>query len=398
MTSKAVRPSQILFLLLGCSILIFIRDPAFLIGPRIWAEEGSIYIQSLLDHGVVGSLIKPHLGYYSLYNNVVVALSVEMLSLKWAAYGTTALSFLFTLICVTVPLFTTSRYWGNYFTKITITIFAVVVSSPEIWLNTINIQFYLGSFCTLLLLSEIGTINRAKYTLVVLVVAVGSLTSVTSIILIPFYLLKAIGQKNSKLGKRWRDITAILCVGFLVQLYSYTSTLDVTPVQRLNVEHIASFPEGVLRTAFYILKGNSQTVSIIFGAVMGLWGIISFIKFPKIRYIAILSAYTSVVFTLLSLEMIGGGRYGYAPSVLIVVYFINSINFERHTYSIVGFVIIGLFLIYKLQFYFVTENYYAENWRPFSSEYEFSTKENLEYVRIFPHWENTDWKIKIDRN
>ena len=56
-------------------LLIIIREPAYLTDPRIWAEEGSIYIQSYLDNGAVESLLMPHLGYYSFFNNFAIAIS-----------------------------------------------------------------------------------------------------------------------------------------------------------------------------------------------------------------------------------------------------------------------------------------------------------------------------------
>lgn len=143
-------------------LLIIIREPAYLYAPRIWAEEGSIYIQSYLDHGALGSLFTPQLGYYSLFNNFAIALSLAVLDIQWVAYGTTYLSLTFALICTLAPFYLTSALWDSSVKKYLIVASSVVISTPEIWLNTINVQFYLGLFCCYLLLCDLQKMREKK--------------------------------------------------------------------------------------------------------------------------------------------------------------------------------------------------------------------------------------------
>lgn len=57
--------------------LVVLREPAYLLAPRVWAEEGGIYAQAWLDaDGALAALFKPHLGYYSLVPTLAVQLGM----------------------------------------------------------------------------------------------------------------------------------------------------------------------------------------------------------------------------------------------------------------------------------------------------------------------------------
>lgn len=94
-------------------LLVFFRDPAFFINPRIWAEEGSIYIQSYLDSGPIISFFSPHLGYYSFFNNIAVGLSMSALGLEFVAAGTTTFSLVIMSLALLSPLVLPSHYWNT---------------------------------------------------------------------------------------------------------------------------------------------------------------------------------------------------------------------------------------------------------------------------------------------
>ncbi len=382
----------------GILFLILIRDPAYLLAPRIWAEEGSIYIQAYLDNGFLESIFKPQIGYYSLFANLSAMLSVALLGLQYAAYGTTYLSLLFLLLCTLAPFYLPCTYWDSTPKKILIVTTSIIISSPEIWLNTINTHFYLGLFSCYLLLSNIECAGKFAYKFSLFLLLIGSLTSVTSVVLIPFYLVKTITHRLNGRHQSTRRLTLtlpILCVGFLIQVLSFISTLDTRVGNRLSSSDFLNYPVGLARTSLYVAQGTSETISTIFILlIIGLGGVV-FVCCPRLRFIAFLAAYISVVFTLLSLEMTGGERYGYIPSVLLIVYFINSWPSSNLYMSRITLLIGSLFVLYKFQYYFDTEKYYSPNWKSFETEYLEAIQFNSGFVRIFPQWEGTDWRVEV---
>ena len=56
----------------------------------------------------------------------------------------------------------------------------------------------------------------------------------------------------------------------------------------------------------------------------------------------------------------------------------------------------AVFLLYKLQFYFDTEDFYDPDWNSFYVEYEESVGNNSDFVRVFPQWKGTDWRINTE--
>lgn len=73
------KPKNIKILLNNINLLIilpllFIKSWKFLLEPRLWAEEGSIYLKSVLDNGLE-SVFKAQQGYYSVIPNVVIYFS-----------------------------------------------------------------------------------------------------------------------------------------------------------------------------------------------------------------------------------------------------------------------------------------------------------------------------------
>ena len=386
-------------ILLGVLFLIFIREPAWLLAPRIWAEEGSIYIQSYLDNGFLGSIFKPHIGYYSLFSNLSVAFSTALFGLQWAAYGTTYLSLVFTVLCISAPFYLPGTYWDSTARKVLIVASSLLVSTPEIWLNTINVHFFLGLFACYFLLSDVNRIGGNTYILSLGILLLGALTSVTTVILMPLFAIRMFSlSTGSGLGtsKRFLLPVLILSVGLIIQIIALSSSLDTPAGGRLSVSSIVNYPAGLAETSLYIAYGNSRTLSALFALAITGMGVAGLVKAPGLRPIVFLIIYVSAVFTLLSLNMEGGGRYGYIPSVLIVLLFANLYKESGPGFSRVMVIGGAVFLLYKLQFYFDTEDFYDPDWNSFYVEYEESVGNNSDFVRVFPQWEGTGWRINTE--
>lgn len=148
------KSTHIIWVVIAIIILAVCREPLFFIHPRIWAEEGVIHINSFFINGLWGGLITPHLGYYSFFNNYVVAIGMTFFGLSGIAYVTTWMSFLVILLTVFSPLVLQSKFWDTDTKKILLIFFLLISGTAEIWLNTVNSQFYFCLFGALVYLSE----------------------------------------------------------------------------------------------------------------------------------------------------------------------------------------------------------------------------------------------------
>lgn len=401
-STQTIGYKEVLLVLIAALVLIVIREPKFLMEPRLWGEEGTIYIQTFLDNGWLSGLFSPHLGYYSLVANVSAVLGVSLLGLQWAAYFTTGVSLIIYLACILSPLFLKSPYWENRFTRIALVGISIIVSSPEIWLNSINSHFYLGLFACYLLLSDLEALSKKALCVAVVLAVMAVLTSGTSVILAPLFLLKyALSKRDAKsvLNVNRNFLFALIFVlGFLVQLLVKLMAVD-DGVPRLSVEYFQYLPRGLMRTFFYLFSENPTTISIVFSVATSVAALVALVFVREHRAVLLLAIYAGLAYTLLSLGMMGGGRYSFIPSVMFIVYALNVVQgldtrYLQYTLAALG----AIFLLYRVQFYFDIERFYPDDWLSFSAEYAQAIESGSDTVKVFPQWEGIDWRIAIENN
>lgn len=380
-------------------ILAFFREPLFLLSPRIWAEEGSLYLQDYLDKGLLDSLLSPQLGYYSLYNNLVIATSTQFLGLELVAVGTTLIAFAVMLFAILAPFYLASAYWSDGRVRFLLAFFSLIIGSAEIWLNTINVQFYLGLFASCLLLSNQRDLNAKLYWLTVAVLGIGALSGVTSVILLPFFLwkLRQVRRSGACLEvQRLQIYVFILGFGLVVQTVALMMGFSVEADRRFSTASIDNLPLGLARTWLYLFSGSSSAVSAFFGAVIGLLGLYSVWTLARARYLAIMVVYIGLVFTVLSVGMQGGGRYAYMPSVLVMLILLNGwSSMPSQVRGRVTIAVILLFAVYKLEFFFDTDRFYDHQWSRYADEIREIEAGTSTSIRLFPQWPETDWKVDI---
>src|ERR1700751_1875389 len=82
-------------ILILCSIfLICLREPALILNPRMWAEEGIIFYHFALHHSLYDIFTTVHVGYLTLFNSIVSALQAKIFSIENAAIVSTDRGFL----------------------------------------------------------------------------------------------------------------------------------------------------------------------------------------------------------------------------------------------------------------------------------------------------------------
>lgn len=117
-------------LMVTCVLLLaLLREPLFFLEPRIWAEEGTVHITSIFSSGIWTSLITPHLGYYSLFNNYVTAIGLGLFGLSGVAYVTTLFSLAIILMTVFAPMVLESKYWDTSAQKGVLIFFILLIGS-----------------------------------------------------------------------------------------------------------------------------------------------------------------------------------------------------------------------------------------------------------------------------
>lgn len=378
--------------LLTALIAIFLREPLYFIQPRIWAEEGSVHIQAVLDHGLIGSIFLPHLGYFSLANNIIASVGFKLFGLDGIAYFTTFSSLILMLLCITAPLYLKSQFWDDDFKRITLVFFALFLSYQEIWLNTVNLQFYFCLFGCLLFLSDIDQINGVKFIAVIALLLFCAMTGVTTVVLVPFFIYKC---RKAGWNRKHVSILSVLLAGLLIQLLSLVYLSMGEQVTRFSLENLPSFPGGLLRTFASIFTEVPLGLRyVLFGGLIYILRKNLFVM-RELNFPLLMAVYLVVIFTFVSLHMRGGERYGYAPSVLIFLFMLNIYNIKRHERSF-RYIFLLIFFGAIVKFFAVTDDGYNHLWIPYSANNAFTDNNGVSYIRIFPQGANRDWRIVLN--
>lgn len=380
--------------LLIALIGIFLREPLYFMQPRIWAEEGSVHIQAVLDHGLIASIFLPHLGYFSLANNIITSVGFKLFGLEGIAYFTTFASLIFMLLCISAPLYLKSKFWDDDFKRISLVFFALFLSYQEIWLNTVNLQFYFCLFGCLLFLSDIDQIDGAKFIAVSVLLLFCSMTGVTTVVLAPFYIYKC---WKAGWNRKHLSILFILLAGLLIQLLSLIYLSMGDQVARFSLENLANYPIGLLRTFAGIFTEVPLGLRyILLGYLIYILRKDLFVV-RELNFPVLMAVYLVLVFTFVSLKMSGGERYGYAPCVLIFLFMLNlyKTNSQGRAFRYLYFFI---FVGAIVKFFVVTDDGYNHNWIPYSANKTFVDDNGASYIRVFPQGGNADWRIVLHDN
>ena len=390
---KKFQKIEILFFLIILA-LIFFRDISFFFQPRIWAEEGTVHLSSVVSNGYFQSLFIPHLGYFSFFNNFIASVGLYLGGLSNVAYFTTLASALVTLIVVLSPFYLPSEYWRSNREKFLISTFSLLIGSAEIWMNTINAQFFFGLFSCMLYMSNVDKIKSGIFWGIVFILINAVLTGVTSVILLPFFIFRYILSSTRSI--RERVIFYCLAFGFFVQVLSLILSKPTT-LGRLSLENFVNFPYGVFNNLISFLRLVETENSYPKAAILFL--LMFLLLFSKRRaFVAVpllMALYISVVFAFLALGMHGGGRYGYIPSVLIFVYLLNvDLSHIRLLNSLKIMSAVFLVCICAPGF-FQTERYYQADWITFSPDNARELSPGVLEMKLFPQWNGTNWRLVI---
>ena len=387
------KSTKIFWVVTTVIILSVCREPLFFLHPRIWAEEGVIHINSVFINGLWGSLITPHLGYYSLFNNYVVAIGMKVFGLSGVAYVTTWMSFLVMLLTILSPLVLQSKFWNSDAKKITLILFLLISGTAEIWLNTINSQFYFCLFTALVLLSEPREFKGWKWIYVLFMMVNAVMTGITSVALAPFFVCKYL--KSPTKSSTEKILTALMMFGVCIQIYSLIYLKISSDVSRFDISNIVNFPNGFYRNIVGILLFPGWVIHTIFVLLIPIFLLNKEARPVENSLPLIIAIYLSALFAFLSLGMSGGARYSYPISGLTFIFLLNLLSLKKvnkFTHLLTYFFVV--IILYGAAFsYFETKNFYDPTWKKFSLSNISELPDNKFMLEIFPQWPNTNWVI-----
>jgi hypothetical protein len=387
-TSKAINPIMVL---VAALMAIYIRGPQFLEKPRIWAEEGSVYLLNALENQPLASFLTPHLGYYSLFNKIAIFFSVAAFPLKYAAMVTTAFSVALQVWTCLIIYSSVGRLAKNKIHRYFLAFLPILFATPETWLNTINGQFWLATGVYFILNSESLAKSQILY------LSLAFMTGVSSLFFLPYFMLRTAIEKTRALI----TISAIGAAAAMIQFSSLFHT-QVGGAGRFKLEYLANAPFGFLKTITPFHKPLPSLIFAIFIVIAVFVHATTLLKFKdKIGIVyTIVSLLTYTLLSVLaSVSMIGGGRYGMPVYCgLVAIALSNLWLAKRLRNSKLYLVCMVILVASEVLTFFDLNTVYSENWPNWYQQVQTRRCDQDSEILIFPQWRGAQWKIALPRD
>lgn len=268
-----------------CSVLFIVyRAPYLLLYPRLWAEEGKLFYEFALHHSTWDIFTTVHVGYITLFNNIVSALQAKVFLAESAATVSTYIGFLVQLVPVYVITFTSNKFWDTPFKKILCTFIVIVVMVPELWLNTTNSHFVFGLVTFLIMIISTPQLSLIQKHLFRLFLFIGGLSGPASIIFTPVFLLKAYLEKSKEKYIQAGIISVCAITQVVVILYAILfHTNAYTRLSNYDLEKtiLAFFIDNFTLNIYVRVFTNLFQSNFYFGVSMAIFFIYLFIKNRK---------------------------------------------------------------------------------------------------------------------
>lgn len=193
------------------AILFFYKCRLFLLEPRIWAEEGSVYLRDAILNGYK-SLFSFHQGYYSIIPTATFYAST-FFNYKYIPFfalfaSLSVWGFLFILIAKLVdPLFKILLF---------ISLFVLLNQYQQLFLNTINLQFITPLLLLIFLQNDLGNLSKEKHILLLVIIFITVFNGVLGIFLLPYLVYKLF------VANRFKTLLfSVVCVACYAVLYLF---------------------------------------------------------------------------------------------------------------------------------------------------------------------------------
>jgi hypothetical protein len=194
-----------MLLMLGALLLIVLRRPGLFIHGQIFAEEGTAYLQFAWCAGWWQTLLTPHLGYFSLWDNLCSLIAARFIPLREVAVVLPVCAAAVQLLTVYLAI---SCEPVERYRAVAGLVCLIAPPADEVWCNTINSQFYLAIATGLILISSPARLRILRCATLLL----AGLSGPVSCCLAPFFILRAALRKTRVLILQAFLITACAVV------------------------------------------------------------------------------------------------------------------------------------------------------------------------------------------
>jgi hypothetical protein len=176
--------------LLAYGLLVFLRYPWLLLHGRLWGEEGPVYFRTAWSGSMAAALFAPHQGYLAVWPNLSALIAGRFFPLPFAALILTWSAFLVQMLAGYLVL--RCERFATLKSKLLALGVLLAASSYEVWLNTINSQFFFMACVAVIFLSRPERLQIRRN----LVLVFAGLTGPVSASLAPFFVLRAFVRKT----------------------------------------------------------------------------------------------------------------------------------------------------------------------------------------------------------
>ncbi len=188
--ARAARVAPWLLVAGGAAVMV-LRASQYFTAPGFWAEEGMLFYVYARAHSAAEALAYRPAGYLLAWANVATLLAARLVPPLQAPLVTTLLAFAVQTLPLWLIAFGRAPFWQGIERKslgIAVVLFGGLTG--EIWLNTINSQFWLV-LATVLILLEPPPVGRARDVAYLVVLLLAGLNGPGSAALAPLFLWKA---------------------------------------------------------------------------------------------------------------------------------------------------------------------------------------------------------------
>ena len=208
-----------MFLLLAAGIALT-RSSYILLTGRFWAEEGSVHFAHMHGEGSPLDLffVPTRTGYLNLFANAATW-TAAALPLEHAPLVTAWASLAVLLLVLWVALAWPSELLPVAWARLAAATLLLVgtLALPEVWLNAINAQVYLGILVVLLLFTIPSELVRWRFVTTVLMLAGACLSGAYAAVMAPLFVVRAVIDRSS----RRIMMAAVTTAALLVQVGAY---------------------------------------------------------------------------------------------------------------------------------------------------------------------------------
>lgn len=320
-------------------VLVIYRVPKVIWPGRFWAEEGLVYFSKYFNTDIWNFLFSIDLGYYSLFNKIAVIVSAGTVPLEFAPFVTALFAMAATILPAWILLYSCREFQKDkLFVYLSIFVTLFIQPNQEVWINTINTQFYLCISTAFILITHPRT--KQLHCLRLLILILSGMTGVVSCLIFPFFWADYFLSKNRNKLHEVVVLTAVCLIQIICVLKAggreTELNIGILPcILFIKQFALPIFGASAAGKAAGFIKGQELFKSSFFSLLIMtpyfvtaicifLWGgKRSWYLFFAGIFIASISclksaeaAYTSL---LSHLSPYGGGRYYFAPNIMVIM-------------------------------------------------------------------------------